>query len=156
MVTRVAVMREVRAFEAALEAIGVAGEGARAILAWLMRSCEGYDGYLFGPPDEQDEDPVLLAATCDRDPSSDVFESVASSLLALGQQGDTTNFGTNAASRTSRDGVSSHLFLLSYLEADDYHAEGALVLIGRAPHAPPVRYELLQAAGQQLSRLLGG
>ena len=154
IVSHVAVMREVRAFEAALEAIDEAGEGARSILAWLMRGCEGYDGYLFGPPDQQGEEPVLLAATGDRDPSSDVFESVASSLLALGQQADTTNCGTGAVS-TSRDGVSSHLFLLSYLEADDFYAEGALVLIGRAPYAPPVRYELLQAAGQQLGRLLG-
>ena len=53
-----------------------------------------------------------------------------------------------------RDGSASHLYLLSYLEGDRYCAEGALVLLGRASRAaPPVRFELLEAAAKQLRRL---
>lgn len=152
-VTKVAVMREVRAFDAAIEPIDDAAQGARAILAWLMRTCEGYDGYLFGPAEQPEDEPVLLAATTDKEPGAEVFETVSSSLRKLGGDGDTTNLGTGVATQAHRDGGSSHLYLLSYLEADEFHAEGALVLLGRAPHAPPVRYELLQAAAQQLRRL---
>jgi hypothetical protein len=152
ILTKVAVLREVRAFEAAIEAIEHPGEAARAILAWLMRDCEG-DGYLFGPPEQEGEDPVLLAATTEREPGSEQFENVASALRSLGRKDDSTNCGTGAATVTSRDGSSSHLFLLSYLEADEFRAEGALLLLGRGPQAPPIRYELLQVAGQQLRRL---
>jgi tetratricopeptide (TPR) repeat protein len=154
-VTKVAVMREVRAFDAAIEPIDEPAKGARAILAWLMRTCEGYDGYLFGPAEQPEDEPVLLAATSDKEPGAEVFESVSSSLRELGRDGDTTNLGTGVATQASRDGGPSHLYLLSYLEADEFHAEGALVLLGRAAHAPPVRYELLQAAAQQLRRLCG-
>lgn len=153
IVTKIAVMREVRAFESSLEPIADRELGARHILAWLMRSCEGYDGYLFTPASDLSEEPVLLASTSDKEPGPEVFETVAQSLTAFGSDADTTNFGTAAASNTRRDGSSAHVFLLSYLEADNFRAEGALILLGRAPTAPPVRYELLQAAAQQLRRL---
>jgi tetratricopeptide (TPR) repeat protein len=154
ILSKVAVMREVRAFDAAIEPLDDREAGARAILAWLMRSCEGYDGYLFVAPESEDDEPALLAATSDREPAAEVFETVASSLQAFGGAGDTTNHGTGAASCTQGDGAASHVYLLSWVEADAYHAEGALVLLGRAPTAPPVRYELLQAAAQQLRRLV--
>lgn len=163
ILTKVALHRELHAFEAALEPITNREKGAREILAWLMRSCEGYDGYLFARRDElaaqpssapASDDPIeLLAATGEREPGEEVFRTVAEALDALGGSGDTTNFGTSAASKTRRDGSSTHLFLLSYLDADEFNAEGALVLLGRAPAAPPVRYELLQAAALQLRRL---
>jgi tetratricopeptide (TPR) repeat protein len=154
VVSRVAVMREVRAFEAAIESVQDRAAAARAILAWLMRSCEGYDGFLFGPPLEEDaEEPELLAATTEREPTADMFDNVGSALRSLGRRDDITNCGTGAATHTSRGGAASHLFLLSYFEADDLHGEGALVLIGRAPYPPPIRYELLQAAALQLHRL---
>jgi hypothetical protein len=131
-----------------------------------MKSCEGYEGYLFARRDElavadrdapvQDEPTELLAATSEKEPGDDVFRSVAEALEALGGSGDTTNFGTSAATRTRRDGSSTHLFLLSYLDAEEFHAEGAIVLLGRAPSAPPIRYELLQAAALQLRRLTRG
>jgi tetratricopeptide (TPR) repeat protein len=155
IVTKVAVMREVRAFDAAIEPLDDAAQGARAILAWLMRTCEGYDGYLFGPPEQAEDEPVLLAATSDKEPGPEVFVSVSGSLRELGRDGDTTNVGTGVATQPSRDGGTSHLYLLSYLEADQFQAEGALVLLGRDTQAPPVRYELLQAAAQQLRRLSG-
>jgi hypothetical protein len=163
ILTKVALSRELRAFETAVEPIVDRGAGARAILAWLMRSCEGYEGYLFARRDElavidsdapgPDESTELLAATSDKEPGEEVFRAVAEALDALGGSGDTTNFGTSAATRTRRDGSSVHLYLLSYLDADQFRAEGALVLLGRAPTAPPVRYELLQAAAFQLRRL---
>jgi tetratricopeptide (TPR) repeat protein len=153
IVTKVAIMREVRAFESSLAGVADRDLGARHVLSWLMRTCEGYDGYLFVRSAELAEEPVLLAATSDKEPGSDVFAAVAEALSAIGTDADTTNFGTAAASKTRRDGSSTHLFLLSYLEADDFHAEGALVLLGNAPVAPPVRYELLQSAAQQLRRL---
>jgi tetratricopeptide (TPR) repeat protein len=166
ILTKVAVSRELRAFESALEPIDDREEGARTILAWLMRSCEGYQGYLFVRRDElavsdadapvADEPVELLAATTDKEPGDEVFHNVAEALDALGGSGDTTNFGTSAATRTRRDGSSTHLYLLSYLDADQFCAEGALVLLGRAPTAPPVRYELLQAAAFQLRRLTRG
>jgi len=155
-ITKVAVMREVRAFEAAIELIESPDEGARAILAWLMRSCEGYDGFLFAPPRVETEEPVLLAATNDKDPAPEVFEAVAASLHDFGTEADTTNLGTGAATRNRRDGTASHLYMLSYVEAGTYHAEGVLVLLGRAAFAPPVRYELLQNAALQMRRLFGG
>ena len=96
------------------------------------------------------------AATSDNEPGPEVFASVAGSLTAFGTEADTTNFGTAPASTTRRDGSSAHLFLLSYLEANSCRAEGALMLLGNAPIAPPVRYELLQSAAQQLRRLNGG
>ena len=163
LLTKIAINREVRAFEAALDTVEDRAEGARHILAWLMRSCEGYDGYLFARRDELaaadgdapalEEAAEMVAATSDKEPGEDVFRSVAEALDALGGSGDTTNFGTSAATRTRRDGSSTHLFLLSYLDAEEFQAEGALVLLGRAPTAPPVRYELLQAAALQLRRL---
>jgi serine/threonine protein kinase/tetratricopeptide (TPR) repeat protein len=156
ILTKIAVGREVRAFEATMAQLQ-GGEqlavGARHILTWLMRSCEGYDGYLFVRSDGRNPDPLLLAATSEREPHREVFDGVAEALDALGGDGDTTSFGTAAATRTRSDGSTRHLFLLSYLEADSFHAEGALVLLGRAPVAPPVRYELLQAAALQLRRL---
>jgi len=166
ILAKVAISREVRAFEAALEPLGDRDEGARHILSWLMRSCEGYDGYLFVRRDDLAvsdadapvlEEPIeLLASTSDKEPGEDVFRTVGEALDALGGSGDTTNFGTSAATRTRRDGSSTHLFLLSYLDADQFYAEGALVLLGHAPTAPPVRYELLQAAALQLRRLTRG
>jgi tetratricopeptide (TPR) repeat protein len=163
ILAKIAFSRELRAFESALEPIVDRQAGARAILAWLMRSCEGYDGYLFARRDElavidgdataPDEPAELLVATSDKEPGDEVFSAVAEALDALGGSGDTTNFGTSAATRTRRDGSSVHLYLLSYLDADQFCAEGALVLLGRAPTAPPVRYELLQAAAFQLRRL---
>jgi hypothetical protein len=155
IITKVAIMREVRAFEQSLETVADRAIGARSILAWLMRSCEGYEGYLFVRASDLSDEPELLAATSDKEPSAEVFETVAGSLTAFGGDADTTNFGTAAASKTSRDGSSTHLFLLSYLEADNFQAEGALVLLGNAPVAPPVRYELLQSAAQQLRRFTG-
>jgi hypothetical protein len=155
IITKVATMREVRAFEASLEGVVDRDLGARFILAWLMRSCEGYDGYLLARSSDLGDEPMLLAATSDKEPGAEVFETVAGSLTAFGSVADTTNCGTEAASRTRRDGSSTHVFLLSYQQADTFHAEGALVLLGNAPTAPPVRYELLQAAAQQLRRLQG-
>jgi hypothetical protein len=164
----------VRAFEQALEPVLDRAEGARSILAWMMRSCEGYQGYLFVRPqttgsDEpspaqgglvfdrvlRSDEPLLIAATTDREPGDEIFTAVAEALRNIGGDGDTTNSGTSAASSTRRDGNSAHLFLLSHLDADDFCAEGAFVLLGRASAAPPVRYELLRAAALQLRRLSG-
>ena len=98
---------------------------------------------------------MLLAATSDREPGAEVFETVASRCTRSAATATRRTAARRAASRTRRDGGSAHVFLLSYLEADDFHAEGALVLLGNAPIAPPVRYELLQSAAQQLRRFNG-
>ncbi|MGD8863278.1 MAG: AAA family ATPase [Myxococcales bacterium] len=147
---KIAVMREVNAFHADLTPIGDPPVGARRILSWLMQKIEGYEGYLFA---RGEEEPELIAASSDAEPEAEIFAAVREALEALGGDGDTTNFGTEAATQTRRDGTSRHLFMLSYLETDDFHGEGALVLLGRGREAPPVRYELLQAAAEQLARL---
>lgn len=150
MATKVAVMREVNAFDTALSAIDDVTVGARHILAWLMDRMEGFDGYLFGGGSDE---PVLLAATSQREPPAKIFDTVHEAIASLGTEGDTTRMGTAPATRRRTDGYSTHLYLLSYREADSYRAQGALVLLGRERRAPQVRYELLQAAALQLGRL---
>ncbi|HEX2677616.1 MAG TPA: hypothetical protein VHM19_13275, partial [Polyangiales bacterium] len=153
MGARVAVMREVKAFDAAVGGIADMELGARHMLAWLMDKVEGLDGYLLA---RADEEPQLVAATSTKEPPPEVFEVVSHALRQFGTEEDTTNLGRQVATQTGRDGSASHLFLLSYLEGERYCAEGALVLLGRATQAaPPVRFELLQAAAKQLRRLRG-
>jgi hypothetical protein len=149
---KVAVMREINAFHADLSTIEESDLGARRILSWLMQKIEGYEGYLFA---RGDDEPELLAASCEVEPEPEVFAAVRDALESLGGNGDTTNFGTEAATETRRDGTSRHLFMLSFLETDEFHGVGALVLLGKGRQAPPVRYELLQASAEQLARLRG-
>ncbi len=152
MGAKVAVMREVNAFDAALLQIEDVELGARHILAWLMKQAEGYEGFLFA---RGWDEPMLLAATAEREPPSELYNMVEETLRSLGGDADTTNFGTGAATETRRDGSARHIFLLSYFDNEEPRGEGALVLLGRGREVPPVRYELLQAAAQQLQRLRG-
>ncbi len=153
LATKIATMREVNAFEAALSGLDDISLGARHILAWLMERKEGFDGYLFGRGDEQ---PVLLAATTENGPLAEIYTEVGDAIAALGKVDDTTALGTAAATQRSRGGPSRHIYLLSYLRAGYYHGAGALVLVGPERRAPRVRYELLQAAALQLDRLRRG
>ncbi len=150
MATRIATMREVNAFDAALSSVEELSSGARQILAWLMDRSEGFDGYLFA---RGSDEPELLAATTDRDPPAETYAAVSEAIDTLGKASDATNFGTAAATQRARDDNSCHLYLLGYPRADAYHGEGALVLLGPERRAPKVRFELLQAAALQLERL---
>ncbi len=151
MGAKVAIMREVKAFDAAMSSVAELELGARHMLAWLMDKCEGLEGYLLV---RAEGEPRLVAATSIKEPPSEVFDTVAQALRSFGSEDDTTNMGTQVATQTGRDGNASHLYLLSYLEGDRYCAEGALVLLGRSSRAaPPVRFELLHAAAKQLCRL---
>ncbi len=147
----IASMRELKAFQAALAPIDERKRLARYILSWVMERHEGFVAYLFVV---DASGPVVLAATSALDPRPDVVEMVRRSLASLGKGDgeDTTLCGTEAATTSDEHG-SAHTYLLSYLDAGKFHGEGALVLVGRSPAPPRIRYELLQSAAQHLRRL---
>ncbi|MFI5309299.1 MAG: hypothetical protein ACHQ53_18230, partial [Polyangiales bacterium] len=146
----IASMRELKAFEAALSHQTDRALLARHILSWVMERYEGFIAYLFA---RDQAGPQLLAATSDVEPRDEVVAVVRRSLEALGRRGeDTTHCGTEPITNADAGEV-AHTYLLSYLDEGDFHGEGAIVLVGRSESAPRIRYELLQAAAQQLHRL---
>jgi tetratricopeptide (TPR) repeat protein len=148
----IASMRELRAFEGALEKQTDRVLLARHILSWVMERYEGFIAYLFA---RDTAGPLLLAATSEVEPRDEVIAVVRRSLEALGRREDTTQCGTQPVTDGNSNEV-AHTYLLSFLDEGTFHGEGAIVLVGRSEAAPRIRYELLQAAAQQLHRLRPG
>jgi hypothetical protein len=152
MAATIAAMRETRAFETALSKLGDRKLAARHLLSWVMERYEGYVGYLFA---QDAQGPAVLAATAEIEPREEIFALVHRTLATLGKKEDTTMCGTGVLTTPDHEGA-AHVYLLSYLSKGTFYGEGALVLVGRAEQPPKIRYELLQAAAQQLRRLRPG
>jgi hypothetical protein len=160
---KIATLREVRAFEAALEPLQDRALVAHHVFAWLMQKCDGFTGFLIAQ-----EGPTLvpLISSDHRDPSPEALEMVKRSLASLVQEAVTTHMpdpqldthverpslrrdlqGTAAAN----DGL--HLHLLSYVADGRFYGEGALVLFGPINKPPRIRYDFLQVAAKHLQRV---
>ena len=150
MTAKIALMREIKTFEAAVSPINDLPLAARHMLAWLMQNAEGFDGYLLV---RSNDEPRLVAATSHTDPAPDVFEAVGEALRSVDQDGGETDLETQNATRDRRDSDPSHVFVLFHTDGGKPVGEGALVLVGRSRKSPPVRYELLRAVASQLKRL---
>jgi hypothetical protein len=148
---KIALMREVKAFETTLAHLNDRAAVARHVFTWLMQKCDGYAGYLlvrdrFGL--------VLLCSSHDDEPPLAALELVERSLQSLSGAADTTRINSEAGTQADNpDGGAMHVHLLSYVDGDQFFGEGALVLCGQAEQPPRIRYDLLQVAARQLHRL---
>ena len=151
---KIALMREVKAFDSTLAPIADRSTVARHVFTWLMQKCDGYAGYLllrdrFGL--------VLLCSSHDDEPPLQALELVERSLQSLGREADTTRLNSDAGTQADNPGGGAlHVHLLSYVDADHFYGEGALVLCGQSEKPPRIRYDLLQVAARHLHRLRGG
>jgi hypothetical protein len=148
---KIALMREVKAFETTLAPLTDRSAVARHVFTWLMQKCDGYDGYLlvrdrFGL--------VLLCSSHDDEPPLRALELVERSLQSFGREADTTRLNSDAGTQADNpDGSAMHVHLLSFVDGDHFFGEGALVLCGQSEKPPRIRYDLLQVAARQLHRL---
>jgi hypothetical protein len=158
---KIATMREVRAFEAALEPLHDRALLAHHIFAWLMQKCDGFSGFLIA---QDDSGLVPLISSSGEPPPPEALDLVRHSLVTLMQEAVTTHMPEpqldthveRPALRRdlpggSREGL--HLHLLSYVEAGRFYGEGALVLSGPVAKPPRIRYDFLQVAARHLRRV---
>jgi hypothetical protein len=163
MGAEIALMREVKAFDNALAALTDQTWLAHHIFAWLMQKCAGFRGYLFvrGSSGAQ-----LAASNDDLEPPDAVVELAVRGLGSLSAEDVTTHCGpvelsTQAerpmSKRQSDAGPSEilHVHLLSFVHAERFCGEGALVLRGTHHKPPRLRYDLLQVAAKHLRRVRG-
>ena len=159
---KIATMREVRAFEAALEPLQDRALLAHHIFAWLMQKCDGFSGWLLA---QDDTALVPLMSTNGEPPPAEALTMVRHSLVSLMQEAVTTHIPEpqldthverpalrrDLPGNGSREGL--HLHLLSYVEGGRFYGEGALVLSGPVAKPPRIRYDFLQVAAKHLRRL---
>ena len=159
---KIATMREVRAFEAALEPLHNRELLAHHIFAWLMQKCDGFSGFLIA---QDDTTLVPLISTDGEAPPPEALEMVRHSLVTLMQDAVTTHMPEpqldthverpalrrDLPGNGSREGL--HLHLLSYVESGRFYGEGALVLRGPVAKPPRIRYDFLQVAARHLQRV---
>jgi hypothetical protein len=161
MSAKIAVMREVKAFDTTLGQISDRSLLARHVFAWLMQKCDGWDGYLFVP---SPTGPLLLASGQVSAPPEAAVELARRSLSALTHEEATTHCGpVETNTHAERPGSKKHLrragaetfhvHLLSFVQDRQFFGEGALVLRGASSKPPRLRYDLLQVAAQHLRRL---
>jgi hypothetical protein len=97
---------------------------------------------------------VLLCSSHDDEPPLAALELVERSLQSLSGAAETTRINSEAGTQADNpDGGAMHVHLLSYVEAEQFFGEGALVLCGSSDTPPRIRYDLLQVAARQLHRL---
>jgi hypothetical protein len=153
MDAKIASARELRAFDATLAALSDRREAGRHMFTWLMQRCEGFDGFLLA---RDASGFTLLASSGQDDVPAAALEIVERSLQTLGREEATTRFGSDFVPGTDNDAeLAVHVHLLSFVDADHFHGEGALVLHGRSEKPPRIRHELLQVAARHLRRLRG-
>ncbi len=159
---KIATMREVRAFEATLEPLHDREQLARHIFAWLMQKCDGFHGYLV----VQDAAGLLPLVSSDKtEPPPEALEMVKRSLGSLMQDDEVTthlpepqqdtHVERPALRRELKEDASEglHVHLLSYVENERFHGEGALLLRGPVGKPPRIRYDFLQVAARHLQRV---
>jgi tRNA A-37 threonylcarbamoyl transferase component Bud32 len=161
MSAKIALMREVQAFDGALTQLNDRRLLARHILSWLMQRCEGFEGYLFAQ--QQPGAPLLLAATSERDAPASVLELAQRSMRVRQADDVTTHCGpADANTHAERPGAKHgreaplellHVHLLSYVDREQFFGEGALVLRGEHGKPSRLRYDLLHVAARHLNRL---
>ncbi|HET6336241.1 MAG TPA: AAA family ATPase [Polyangiales bacterium] len=160
---KIATLREVRAFEAALESLSDRALVAHHVFAWLMQKCDGFSGYLIA----QDGNALVpLISSDQREPPPEALEMVKRSLASLVQEAVTTHMPEpqsdthverpgrrrdDQANSAANDGL--HLHLLSYVADGRFYGEGALVLYGPVNKPPRIRYDFLQVAAKHLQRV---
>jgi hypothetical protein len=164
MSAEIALMREVKAFDNALAALTDRAWLAHHIFAWLMQKCAGFRGYLFVKGGGATQ---LAASNDDLEPPEGVVELATRGLGSLSADDVTTHCGpvelsTQAerpfSKRQSDDTAQSeilHVHLLSFVHAERFCGEGALVLRGTHSKPPRLRYDLLQVAAKHLRRVQG-
>jgi hypothetical protein len=165
MDAKIATLREVRAFEAALETIRDRATLARHVFAWLMQKCDGFSGYLIVKEGDALV-PIVRSENEHAAPPDEAFEMVKRGLASLTQEAATTHVSQpqhdthveRPALRRdlkgqlpSNDGL--HLHLLSYVEDGQFFGEGALLLCGPINKPPRIRYDFLQVAAKHLQRV---
>jgi hypothetical protein len=157
---QIAAMREVKAFENALAALTDRDMMAHHIFAWLMQKCEGFRGYLFL---KSTKGARLTAANDQREPPDAVLQLAARGLGSMSMDDVTTHCGPvelstqgeRPMSKRENEAASAeilHVHLLSFVRAERFCAEGALVLRGTHAKPPRLRYDLLQVAAKHLRR----
>jgi len=151
----------VKAFENALAALNDRELLAHHVFVWLMQKCEGFRGYLF----LKDARGARLAASNDqREPPDAVLQLAARGLGSMSMDDVTTHCGPvelnthNERMPAKRENEAAsaeilHVHLLSFVRAERFCAEGALVLRGTHTKPPRLRYDLLQVAAKHLRRV---
>lgn len=153
MSAKIASMREVNAFDSTLSNVSDRASAAHHIFTWLMQKCEGLHGYLLARDLNGLE---LLASSAGDDAPEEAAAIVQRSLESLGRDEATTRFGTEALTATDPEHPETeplHVHLLSFVEANRFFGEGALILRGHSDRPPRIRYDLLQVAARHLHRL---
>ncbi|HEX4351572.1 MAG TPA: hypothetical protein VHZ95_01635, partial [Polyangiales bacterium] len=140
--------------------------------AWLMQKCEGFVGYLFVPNIQPSSSafasnvdaPSLIESNDEREPPAPVIELAKRGLGSMSMEDVTTHCGpvelnTQAERPASKREVTAepteilHVHLLSFVDAERFCGEAALVLRGARTRPPRLRYDLLQVAAKHLHRV---